>query len=126
MYPEVEHEFKRLTADHPVYRSEYLLNADATELWGLDVGCRTSIISSPHDLACLWDKWNISDPPKRTVQVKGMISKATKVGINIIAYATGREPPGLLDDHHLQPNVASNDELERGFLQVAKLRHTGG
>lgn len=126
MYPEGEHEFKRLTAEHPVFRSEYLLDADATELWGVDVGCRTSIMYSPHDLACLWDKWNIVEPPRRTPQMKAMISKSTKVGINVVAYATGREPPGPLDDHHLNQTIASNDDLERGFLQVAKLRHTGG
>jgi hypothetical protein len=44
----------------------------------------------------------------------------------VIAYATGREPPGPLDDHHLNEVIANNDEVERGFLQVAKLRHTGG
>ncbi len=126
MYPDGEHQFKRLTAEHPVFRSEYLLDPESTELWGVDVGCRTSIMYSPNDLACLWNKWNIVEPPRRTPQMKAMITKSTRVGINVVAYATGREPPSPLTDHQLASTTAGNDELERGFLQVAKLRHTGG
>lgn len=126
MYPNGENQFKRLTSEHPVFRSEYLLDAEATELWGVDVGCRTSIMYSPYDLACLWDKWNIVEPPKRTVQMKSMISKSARVGVNIVAYATGREPPSSLPEPRLALGNAANEEIERGFLQVAKLRHTGG
>ncbi len=126
MYPEGESQLKRLTAEHPVFRSEYLIDPEATELWGVDVGCRTSIMYSPHDLACLWNKWSIVEPPKRTPQMKAMITKSTRVGINVIAYATGREPPSSIADRQLVNVAAANDELERGFLQVAKLRHTGG
>lgn len=126
MYPEGENPFKRLTAEHPVYRSEYLIDPESTELWGVDVGCRTSIMYSPHDLACLWDKWSVVEPPRRSPQMKSMITKSTRVGINVVAYATGREPPSSLPEHQLDNVAAMNDELERGFLQVAKLRHTGG
>src|SRR4029077_7877576 len=60
MYPEAQ--LKLLTAEHPVFRSEFNLLDEKTgeptaELWGLDVGCRTSIMYSPHDVSCLWDKW---------------------------------------------------------------------
>jgi hypothetical protein len=117
---------KRLTAEHPVFRSEYLIDSDANELWGVDVGCRTSIIYSPYDIGCLWDKWNVVEPPRRTPQMKAMISKATRVGVNIIAYATGRQPPGPLENHQLDNVKRKNDEIDRGFLQIAKLKHTGG
>lgn len=126
MYPDGSQELKRLTAEHPVFRSEYLIDPDANELWGVDVGCRTSIMYSPIDLGCLWDKWSIVDPPKRTANMKLMISKSTKAGVNIVAYATGREPPSSLTRHELNAIAGNNDEIERGFLQVAKLRHTGG
>ena len=126
MYPDGESQLKRLTAEHPVFRSEYLIDPESTELWGVDVGCRTSIMYSPHDLACLWNKWSIVEPQKRSPQMKAMITKSTRVGINVVAYATGREPPSSIADHQLVDVAAANDELERGFLQVAKLRHTGG
>ena len=126
MYPDGESQLKRLTAEHPVFRSEYLIDPEATELWGVDVGCRTSIMYSPHDLACLWNKWSVVEPPRRSPQMKAMITKSTRVGINVVAYATGREPPSSIADRQLVNAAAANDELERGFLQVAKLRHTGG
>jgi hypothetical protein len=126
MYPEGDHKLKRLTAEHPVFRSEYLIDPDTTELWGVDVGCRTSIIYSPHDLACLWDKWMVVDPPKRSKDMKGMITKANHVGVNIIAYATGREPRNKLDQSNLLVPSGKQDQIERGLLQIAKLRHTGG
>lgn len=126
MYPDGEQQLKRLTAEHPVFRSEYLIDPEATELWGVDVGCRTSIIYSPTDIACLWDKWMINEPPKRSPQMKTMITKSTRVGINIVAYATGREPPGALAQHQLGSVIGMNDDFDRGYLQVAKLRHTGG
>lgn len=124
MYPQDEYKLRRLTAEHPVFRSEYLLDADTTELWGVDVGCRTSIMYSPHDLACLWDKWSVVDPPDRSAQLKAGIVKANRVGVNIVAYVTGREPPNKLDQQEV---LALRDEhkIERGFLQIAKLRHTG-
>ena len=126
MYPDGESQLKRLTAEHPVFRSEYLIDPESTELWGVDVGCRTSIMYSPHDLACLWNKWSIVEPRRRSPQMKAMITKSTRVGINVVAYATGREPPSSIAERQVVNAAAANDELERGFLQVAKLRHTGG
>jgi hypothetical protein len=126
MYPDGEQKLKRLTAEHPVFRSEYLIDPDANELWGVDVGCRTSIIYSPYDIGCLWDKWSIVEPPRRSAQMKAMITKSTRTGVNIVAYATGREPPGPLENHQLDNVQRKKDEVDEGFLQIAKLRHTGG
>jgi len=127
MYPQGDYKLKRLPPDHPVFHSEYPIDPETVELWGVDVGCRTSIMYSPHDLACLWDKWSIVDPPGRTPQMQAMITKANRVGVNIIAYATGREPPKKINDQsHLLTQAGAQDQIERGFLEIAKLRHTGG
>src|SRR5260221_12708284 len=96
MFPPSEAQLKKLTADHPVFRSEFNLLDEKTgepsaELWGVDVGCRTSIMYSPYDLACLWDKHASYSVPGRPKELEAMISKATRVGINIGAYVTGRE-----------------------------------
>jgi len=126
MYPEGEAKLKPLGATHPVYRSENLLDPETVDLWGVDVGCRTAIIYSPVDLSCLWDKWMHQDPPSRPIQLKSMITKAMNVGVNVIAYATGREPPKKLDREELVQEAGAQDKIERGLLQIAKLRHTGG
>ncbi len=125
MYPNKEAELKRLPPDHPVFFSEYPLDPESVELWGVDFGCRTAIIYSPEDIACLWEKWARQDPPRRSPQLKSMIRKATSIGVNVVAYATGREPPLSIHEPMLIAD-SPQEEIERGFLQIAKIRHNGG
>lgn len=126
MFPGGALPLKPLPPEHPVFRSENLLDPTTVELHGVDFGCRTAIIYSPDDLSCLWDKWMPFDPPKRSITAKTMIRKGTRVGVNVVAYATGRKPP----DKELTGRNAANedgteDKITRGLLQVAKLRHKG-
>lgn len=124
MFPGGESQLKELPADHPIYRSEYPLDPETVELYGADFGCRTAIVYCPDDLSCLWDKWMQHDPPGRTAQEKGMITRATRIGVNVVAYATGREPPNKLELPEDNED-GRQDEIERGLLQIAKLRHGG-
>ena len=125
MFPQEDASLQRLTGDHPVYRSEYPLNSDGVELWGVNFGCRTSIIYSPTDLGCLWQKWMKHEPQNRNTNLSQQVSRAMKVGVNVIAYATGREPPEKLSDTGARRKEAA-DNVERGLLQIGKLRHNGG
>ncbi len=125
MFPQGDASLQRLLGDHPVYRSEYLLNAEQMELWGVDFGCRTSIIYSPDDISCLWQKWMKNSPPDRDQNLSSQILRGTRIGVNVIAYATGREPPEKLDDVIGRRKDAAAT-VERGLLQIGKLRHNGG
>jgi prenyltransferase beta subunit len=117
-------QLKRLPPEHPIYRSEFPLDPEGTELLGVDFGCRTSFVYAPRDHSCLWDKWSLQPVPNRTAAFNLLVLHAMKVGANVVAYATGREPYDKLD----APNVEAagpQDHIQRGLLQVAKLRHTG-
>ncbi|MAT15863.1 MAG: hypothetical protein CMJ46_11415 [Planctomyces sp.] len=116
---------ERLPADHPVYRAEYLIHPDRVNLQGVDYGCRTTIIYSPDDLGCLWELWNRNAPPNRTVKVSQMITEANQVGANVAAYATGREPPQKNLDPIAIETTGNETKIERGLLQVARLKHSG-
>lgn len=122
--PPGEGELKRLTPDHPVFRSEYLLDP-APPLLGVDFGCRTSIIYAPEDLGCYWEYWARQDPPNRNINLKARIIRATQIGINVMAYATGREPPAKTDAPQPVAQNADLDKIERGLLQIAQIRHDG-
>lgn len=131
MFEGEQAELKLLDASHVVYRSEYPLERgdETIGLWGVDFGCRTPIFyvppQAPLDLACLWNKWSYQDPPGRDPRLVAMIRKAMWAGVNIVAYATGREPPIKLQD----PRPEGRDgetPIERGLLQVARVRHGGG
>jgi hypothetical protein len=126
IYASGEAQLKRLPPEHPIYRAEYPLDPEAVELWGVDFGCRTSFVYSPQDHSCLWDKWSFQPVPKRMPQFNALLLRSMRVGVNVVAYATGREPYDKLDAP--QEDTAAGgpqDKIERGLLQVAKLRHTG-
>jgi hypothetical protein len=129
MYPPSEAQLKKLNGDHPVFRSEWNLLDDkgepTVELWGVDVGCRTSIIYSPDDLSCLWDKWTSFSVPKRPAALTAMIDGAMKVGINVVAYVTGREIADKLTKTEQALVDAAPDRIERDLLQVSKIRYNG-
>ena len=125
MYPEEKPDLARLTQDHPIYRSEYLLDAGTVELFGADLGCRTPIVLSEVDLSCYWDLWSPYDPPERDPQLVGQIAQKVQTGVNILAYATGREPPDKLERSDALAEQGERVQIERGLLQVAKLRHDG-
>jgi hypothetical protein len=115
-----------LTKDHLVFRSEYPLNADNFELHGVDVGCRTAIMFSADDLGCLWDMIQTPKPDGRSDKLAARIDRDTRMGVNIVAYATGREPPNKLEADQAPVSAGEQDKIERGFLQIAKLKHSGG
>jgi hypothetical protein len=118
-------QLRKLPSTHDIYRSEFLLKDAPPELWGVDVGCRTSIVYAPFDHACRWDRWMKHDPARRHTAVKTQIAKSMQLATNVIAYATGREladrlnPPEAVEDR--QENA-----LNRGKTVIARLRHTGG
>lgn len=125
IYASGDARLKRLPPEHPIYRAEYPLDPGATELWGVDFGCRTSFVYSPQDHSCLWDKWSFQPVKKRTAQFNLLLLQHMKVGVNVVAYATGREPYDKLDTPPDDAATGTQDRIERGLLQVAKLRHTG-
>ena len=130
MFPPSEAQLKKLTAAHPVYRSEFNLLDEKTgepivELWGVDVGCRTSIMYSPNDVSCLWDKWTSFVVPERPKELLSMITKATSVGVNVVAYVTGREILNKIEQQEQAPVGIAPDRIERDLLQISKVRYTG-
>lgn len=132
LYPNGETSLQRLQPDHPVFRAEYLLNAEAVELWGAEFGCRTAIMYSPDDIACLWNRWNrapllpSNGQKELRAQFAGRVTRALNLGTNIVTYATGREPINKLKRAELAAQEEKGFTMRRGLLQIARLRHTGG
>jgi hypothetical protein len=103
-----------LPADHPIYRAHAVLPAGAFDLEGIEYGCKTVVIFSPQDVSCQWESnhWTTDS---------GQL--AFRLGGNLIAYATGMEPP----KEKLTPTEVVQDDPEgkripRGYLTVAQLR----
>ena len=87
--------FQKLPPNHPVWSAEARLDPAALPegfwLYGIDACCKTSIIYSPLSLSC---RWELSKPygarPKHSKIVAAELDNAVKVGLNVVAYATGR------------------------------------
>jgi hypothetical protein len=115
LFPETP--LKPLEANHPIWRSHFVVPPASFKLEGMEVGCKVVVVYSPQDMSCLWEANQPKDP-------RGEL--AFRVGANIVAYATGMEPP----KPRLTPPEVIRDEPEsrripRGYLKVIQLRHEG-
>jgi hypothetical protein len=82
----VEVELAQLDGNHAVWSSHFVITpGDPYQLWGLSLGCKTVLIYSPRDLSCYWES---GDPEKNAAA-----DRAFKLGANVLAYATGMQPP---------------------------------
>ncbi|QEH38314.1 hypothetical protein OJF2_69150 [Aquisphaera giovannonii] len=117
VFPEEEYKLRPLSDDHPVWRARHLLTPGAYPLWGIEHGCRTVVIYSQKDLSCYWNQ------AERAADNTAVLL-ATKVGQNIVDYATGRELPA--DKLVLrEARDFRADPAKRGALRIAKLQHGG-
>ncbi len=127
-FPEPEYRLRLLPPDHPVWQAEDRIDPEMVRpLWGLDIGCRTSVIYCPEDLSCFWELARPGREARLPASVRLRVTAANSIGVNVLAYATNRE---LRYKDEVPSNadspLAAEDPLERAKMQVARLRHTGG
>ncbi|HUY93535.1 MAG TPA: DUF4159 domain-containing protein [Pirellulales bacterium] len=130
MFPEPEYALHLLPKEHPAYSAEERVDFRYIdpELYGIDVGCRTSVIYAPKNLrlSCLWELARPGREQKIADEVQGRIDAARALGANILAYATNREVKYKLD---IKPNAdeeEAQDVFERAKIYIAKVQHGGG
>ena len=117
VFPDPDYRLRALAPDHPVWRAKWPLDSKDHPLLGIEHGCRTVVIYSPTDLSCDWNQIETqSDLPR--------VTKSTRIGQNVVDYATGRELPA---DKLSTPEVKDfkSEPPRRGALRIAKLRHAG-
>jgi hypothetical protein len=130
VFPEAEYQLQRVTPGHPLWRMQDLVRPDSPyvgRLWGIDYGCRTCVVYSQEDLSCYWE---LAQPGRREDHpqpVAERIRDALAVGVNVLTYATNREPRGK-EQSFVTPLVGdeAGGEGTRGVIEIAKLRHGGG
>lgn len=108
-----------LPPEHPLWIASGKFESLSARLplEGVEVGCKTVVVySRDNSLCCQWEVNQFGD---------GRGRDAFRLGANIVAYATGMEPPRPRG-HHVE--VARDDgprKPPRGALQAAQLRHDG-
>ena len=127
VFPEPEHELRLLPPDHPVWHAEEPVSAnELRQLWGIDVGCRTSVIYCPQDISCLWELARPARGVKLTDDIRAQVVAANSIGINVLAYATNRELKFKYEMPQNQVVAAPSDTVERAKLYIGTLKHPGG
>jgi prenyltransferase beta subunit len=131
VFPEPEYKLRLLEPEHPIWCAEEKIDPrHLRPLLGIEFGCRTSVVyalpENPRpSLSCLWELSRAGRGVKYNDAVQVQVDAALSLGINVLAYATNRElktkesffPPATLR--------RVGDQLERGRLDVANLRHPG-
>jgi hypothetical protein len=109
-----------LPPEHPIWTASGKFAVPPNRpfpLEGIQMGCKTVVVYSPKDLSCSWES-NQYD--------QGDTQAAFRLGANIIAYATGLEPPRpRLTPMEVLADEAVPRKLPRGYLKPAQLRHDG-
>lgn len=127
VFPEPEYGLRLLPPEHPIWRAEETVNPEfARPLWGIDIGCRTSVVFCPDDLSCYWELARAGRQQRLPERVRNEVTATTSIGINVMAYATNRELKYKFDFFTGAAPAAPQDDFDRGKLYVARLQHPGG
>ena len=130
MFPEPEYALHLLPKEHPAYSAEERVDFRYIdpELYGIDVGCRTSVIYAPKNLqlSCRWELARPGRDQKFPEEVQGKIEAARALGANVLAYATNREVKFKLDVDHAVEAAEAEDAFERAKIYIAQIQHSGG
>ncbi len=130
MFPEPEYRLRQLRPSHPIWRMEKLTRPESPyigKIWAVEYGCRTCVILCEEDLSCYWE---LNRPGQREGYPKAIqqhVDDALTIGINVLTYATNREPKGKEQSFVDEFSTDSAHRIQgRGVIEVAKLRHGGG
>jgi hypothetical protein len=132
VFPEPEYKLQLLSPEHPIWYAEEKIDPQQLRpLWGIEFGCRTSVVYAPVDLprpslSCLWELGRPGRGENFSPTVQAQIDAAMSLGLNVAAYATNRELKSKENYFTTPTKRRIDDQTARGKLYVAKLRHPGG
>ena len=106
-------ELTNLEIDHPIWSMKYPVKPGSFGLQGIQQGCKTVVVLSQENLCGFWEI------NRRT----GEGETAFHLGANIVAYATGMEPPlpRLTPMPLLEPLKVDPLAPTRGYFQIGQL-----
>lgn len=127
VFPEQEYQLRLLPPEHPIWRTELPVDPKfARPLWGIDVGCRTSVVFCPDDLSCYWELARTGRESSLPPAIRAEADACLAIGANVMAYATNREVKFKNEFFVTADAAAPADNFDRGKLYTARLQHPGG
>ena len=127
VFPEREYNLRLLPPSHPIWGAEEPVDPRFVRpLWGIEHGCRTSVVYCPQDLSCYWELARMGQEEKLPKAIREEVEAVEAIGINVLAYATNRELKFKYEAFQAPAVTAAEDKFDRGKLYVARLSHPGG
>lgn len=122
---------EKLPPEHPIWYAESRVDpSDLPEgawLYGVQTCCRLGVVFSSYSLSCRWEQnlpYGIK--PDYSDAVQADLDSGTKIGLNVLAYATGKELKEKLDAVTILEEVDDKTPTERGVFFLPTLRHNAG
>ncbi len=107
--------------EHPIWQSFFAVPPTTfPKLEYMDSGCRTVVVFSPEPLAGYWEEAKYMAPKGKKDVDRG--GQAYRLGANIIAYATGMEPPKQRGTTRKIASGAGDKNPPKGFIKPAQIR----
>ena len=122
---------EKLPPDHPIWYAEAPVKPEdlpeGAWLYGVESCCRLGVVYCPYSLSCRWEL-NLPYGAKRDFgdKVQGDLDTATKIGVNVMSYATGKELKEKLETVTILEEVANTAPTDRGVFILPILRHNAG
>lgn len=120
-----ENPLQELPESHPIWNSQHkLLPNPDRPLLGVQTSCRTAVVYVPANLSGYWQADRPGVREKLNARASEEVDYCLKLGINVIAYATGRELRDRLDSPKVVES-SGNESITRTIV-IPKLIHGGG
>jgi len=126
-----------LLPSHPIWSSHALVPSsvfqgeqvpEEKKILAIERGCKTVVVFSPQPLAGYWEESRFSPKVGEAVDNTARGKLAYRLAGNIVAYATGLEPPKPRLDRPkvLDPKEDKAATVARYQIELAQVRHDGG
>ncbi|MFO1063957.1 MAG: DUF4159 domain-containing protein [Pirellulales bacterium] len=126
-----EQPLEKLPPDHPIWAAEARVDPQSLPhdfwLYGVQSCCRLGLVYSPISLSCRWEldmPYGRHEPFQPKLQSE--LDNAVKIGINVLAYATGKQLKDKLDAVSILEGDLPSAPADRGTLIIPKLQHNAG
>lgn len=126
-----EKPLEKLSPDHPIWSVEARVDPKFLPhdfwLYGVQTCCRLGVVYSPISLSC---RWELNAPfgikAERSAKLQAELDNATKIGVNVLSFATGKQLKEKLDAVSILDGNLPTQPGDRGTLVIPKLEHGAG
>jgi hypothetical protein len=122
---------EKLAPDHPIWFAQSQVDPgdlpQGAWLYGVQTCCRLGLVYAPFSLSCRWElNLPYGTGPDYPEAIQGDLDTATKIGMNVLTYASGKELKQRLETVSVLEEVVQRTRTERGLFQLPVLMHNAG